>query len=212
MPDDFQAKPPRWSQEPPPAYERYSEVNLRKQETPRSGATWLVIVAALIGAGLIAAGLFGLWTGAPMSPAMPATMAAVAAPPPIVNLGDEDVAALEGTWVATAVTIDGDQAAADDVAKVRLAIDRKGFELILPKTQRQGNSWTIKSEIDPRVGRKSTNQIDLVIEGGSRLEGIYEIEGDTMKLCLSQQDEPRPTRFTSDVGSKRILLRLKREE
>jgi uncharacterized protein (TIGR03067 family) len=73
----------------------------------------------------------------------------------------------------------------------------------------QSTAWVFR--INPR---KSPRLIDMVgVEGeqrGSILEGIYEVHGDTLKLCHSQKR--RPNEFESRPGSDSTLTILKRVE
>jgi len=219
MPDSFQAEPPRWSSERPSAYEAYSEVNLRK---PEKQTAWvrrvtISVAAALVSGVLMAAVVLGVVLFSGKRPT-PVTVAAslggsVSAPPPAVVLpGDAEVAAFRGTWIATAVTIDGDKATDDEVAKVKLTMDLTGFTLVLPTTHKQGPTWTIRTELTTKLRATNLKKIDFLANDGSTLEAIYEINGDTLKLCLSQDDGPRPTDFAAKKDSKRILLILKRQE
>jgi RNA polymerase sigma factor (sigma-70 family) len=57
--------------------------------------------------------------------------------------------------------------------------------------------------------------IDLISipPGGGMAEtfpGIYQIDGDRLKICLSQPNQPRPTDFDSKRGNKRVLVELTR--
>lgn len=49
-------------------------------------------------------------------------------------------------------------------------------------------------------------------EKGKTLHGIYELEGDTYKLCIALGGKPRPTEFASKAGSGHVLEVLKREK
>jgi uncharacterized protein (TIGR03067 family) len=215
MADDFQAKPRHWSAERPSAYDRYSEVNLRRPERQRSGVPW-VVIAAVAAFGLMGFLAFGMLmsSAAPRRVGTPAPMAAgsISARPDVVVLPrEEEVFSLEGTWIATAAVIDGDQATDNALANVKLTMDPTGFKLVLAATQKKGRSWTIKTD-DLKDSETPTHKIDFVLEDGSRMEGIFTLDGDTMKLCLSQDDEPRPTDFSASEYSKRILLTLKRQK
>lgn len=210
MASDFQALPPRpRSEETPSPYDRYAEVNLRKPEREGFGVPWRVIsvVAAFISMGLILLAVvsMNMWSAAPPPAPMPVVT-------PVNVLGDEEVAALKGTWVASALTIDGDQATDDEVAQVKLTLDLNGFKLVLPTSQHSGSGWRLMTDIVPRGGAKSEKKIDLCADGDVTLQGICEIEGETMKLCLSQEDGPRPTDFASKKDSKRVLIILNRQK
>jgi uncharacterized protein (TIGR03067 family) len=206
MPDGFQAEPPRWSSDEPRAYERYSEVNFRKPEKQAAGVPWAIIAvaAAFISVGLIAALVFGLFLygGKSASSTFMAVAAPSTAPVRVIKLPDE-VKEIQGTWIATALTINGQEAANDDVAKVKLTMDAEGFRMVLPTTQRKGD-WVTKLD--------RLKEIDFRINGEVDMRAICEINGDTLTMCLSQDGGPRPTDFTAKKDSKHILLFLKREE
>lgn len=87
------------------------------------------------------------------------------------------------------------------------AADLKGFLVIY-----EGDKHTLKfgndvfqvgtQKIDPS---KSPKTIDVTMtEGpskGSVLLGIYELDGDTLKVCFDPQGKKRPTEFKSPEGS-----------
>ena len=54
------------------------------------------------------------------------------------------------------------------------------------------------------------NQIDLTGEDGTSRPGIYELKGDSLKLCLSATGE-RPGEFTSVPGTKTAVMVLERK-
>jgi RNA polymerase sigma factor (sigma-70 family) len=64
--------------------------------------------------------------------------------------------------------------------------------------------------LDPAA---SPRTIDLNIDGGTGL-GIYALEGDTLKLCLSEKDKDnRPTKFSSkDAATKQVYFVPKRKK
>jgi uncharacterized protein (TIGR03067 family) len=44
------------------------------------------------------------------------------------------------------------------------------------------------------------------------IQGIYQIEGEKLKLCLSQPGQPRPSEFKSPKGSEAVLLVLEKNK
>jgi len=179
----------------------------------------IAVVAAFLSVGLIGLFIFALLL--PSTAPSPAAVAvATPAPPGLLppappSVEDKEVDPLQGTWIATAVTINGEAATDDDVAKVKLTMDLTGFKLVLPTTEKKGASWTIKADLKPNLKGNldiTTNKIDFLVNDGSTLEAIYEINGDAMKLCLSQDGGPRPTDFASKKDSQRTLVVLKRKE
>ena len=67
-------------------------------------------------------------------------------------------------------------------------------------------------KIDPLAKPKT---IDIIFtEGpgkGHSQKGIYELEGDTQKICIAMPDQPRPTEFASKPETGHVLEILKRE-
>jgi hypothetical protein len=43
------------------------------------------------------------------------------------------------------------------------------------------------------------------------LEGIYQLDGDTWKICLKVSGKERPTKFETKAGSELVLATLKRQ-
>jgi uncharacterized protein (TIGR03067 family) len=52
--------------------------------------------------------------------------------------------------------------------------------------------------------------IDMIGPGGKSLPGIYELNGDTLRLCLNEKTQ-RPTAFEAEAGSRTALWVLQRE-
>ena len=66
-------------------------------------------------------------------------------------------------------------------------------------------------KLDPA---KSPAQIDLVSlferDKGKTFQGIYELNGDTLKLCLSRKEGDRPRSFTPRRDDAVVLFELRR--
>ena len=58
---------------------------------------------------------------------------------------------------------------------------------------------------------KSPRQIVIKTPDGQELHGIYELNGDTLKMCFSQGNKA-PTKFESPKGSEIVLLVMEREK
>jgi uncharacterized protein (TIGR03067 family) len=96
---------------------------------------------------------------------------------------------LQGTWRCTKLVRAGMEAPAEQVAKVTFTF--KGDQVI---NNLDPNPATIK--IDPS---KTPATIDFIDKENKVDVGIYVIEGDTLKFCMStaESKRPRPTSFES---------------
>jgi uncharacterized protein (TIGR03067 family) len=116
----------------------------------------------------------------------------------------------EGTWRVVSLEVDGNKAAEDDAKKIVVANKADG-------------SWSI--EVDGKVVAKGTSTIDpskkpktidlTITEGddaGKTALGIYELDKDSRKVCISQSGKDRPTEFSSKPASGHVLVTFKREK
>lgn len=214
MPDGFQAEPPRWSPDQARDYHRYSEVNLRKPEKRAAGGWWIIIalVAAFFSVSLIAVLAFALFLPS-TAPVAVAVAVPAPAPAPVADpaANVEEVRILQGTWVATAVTIDGVKATDEEVAKVKLTMNLSGFRMDLPMTTTKGAAWSIKADPLAKADWNIWTTLAFRVDDGSTIEAIYELDGGTLEICMGQKDKPCPTDFTAKKGSGRTLLIMKRQ-
>ena len=115
----------------------------------------------------------------------------------------------QGTWKLESVEIGG------------MKMDTKVFEdvrLIL-----EGDKFTHKEGKEPVHGTfkvdvsKKPKTIDITFtdgpEKGNTVLGIYELDGDTYRVCLDvAKKDMRPTKFESKKGTMLVLEVLKREK
>ena len=113
-----------------------------------------------------------------------------------------------GTWKLTSVEVEGTKAEDDAVKSARLVIKKDTFVF------KQGDmsfSGTYKVDVT-----KKTKTIDITFKDGpdkgKTLLGIYELDGDTMKLCFTPPEQERPKDFTTKEGSKNVVMVFKRQK
>jgi hypothetical protein len=63
-------------------------------------------------------------------------------------------------------------------------------------------TYELRSSANPK-------QIELTENGVSK-PGIYDLQGDTLRLCICQANNQRPTAFDTQPGSLEIVFILKR--
>jgi len=185
MSNDFQALPP--IPPPPaatPASDHFVQMDFRKPEKQQS--VWR-LVAVAVAAGLVAVLALGLvWHRAAPPPGAPVA--------PLVVIGPSN--SIEGTWVATAVTIDGEKAA--DAGVTLMLGDAERFQLDLLDRTYSGQYLARSGSIN-------------LIEDTEifAVRGIYEQDGDRLTICFAKAE--RPSDFTAEKGSGRTLLVMKRQ-
>jgi len=112
---------------------------------------------------------------------------------------------LQGTWKVVKAIKERDEKSAEELKKMQVVI--------------VGNKMTVKSgdsddttpfTIDPS---KKPASIDLTIEQAKpTIQGIYELDKDTLKICVGLEGNKRPTEFKSAANSGTSLLILQREK
>jgi uncharacterized protein (TIGR03067 family) len=118
-----------------------------------------------------------------------------------VNL-EKEVKKFQGTWTFESSEAGGEKLLADGLKGLVLIFEgdkhtvKKGDEVIQVGTQK----------LDPS---KSPKTIDVTMtEGpqkGAVMLGIYEINGDTLKVCFDAEGKKRPTEFKSAPGSQTFV-------
>jgi len=121
----------------------------------------------------------------------------------------EELERFQGTWMLESLEIGG------------MKMDTKMFKdvrLIL-----EGDKFTHKEGKEPAHGTfkvdvsKKPKTIDITFtdgpEKGNTILGIYELDGDSYKLCIDvAKKDVRPTKFESKKGTMLVLEVLKREK
>jgi RNA polymerase sigma factor (sigma-70 family) len=115
-------------------------------------------------------------------------------------------AKLDGTWQVTAVTKNGAEDTKEEVESGKLVFSGDTFVLHHGGNMMKG---TFKAD-----ATQSPATLDLEVgEGADRGEGllgIYELDGDKLRICMAHKGTGRPTKFESTAGSGVALISLKR--
>jgi uncharacterized protein (TIGR03067 family) len=123
---------------------------------------------------------------------------------------EKELLAFKGTWRLIARKVDGKKSSKEWVKGViatndglgRCSVERGGKVLA---------EATVK--LDPT---KRPRTIDVTFTAGERkgktVLGIYEIEGDTFRVCVARPGDERPAAFSAEVGSGRTLILYKRKK
>jgi uncharacterized protein (TIGR03067 family) len=112
---------------------------------------------------------------------------------------------LQGTWKV-------EQAKLGGIAGDKEVIEKMTVEI-------RDNKITIKDGIRDEVaemkldpGQKPAWLDFTPVKEKSTFKGIYELDGDTLKLCWTKEGKDRPTAFESKEGTDSVLFVLKRQK
>jgi uncharacterized protein (TIGR03067 family) len=123
------------------------------------------------------------------------------------GLGEKMLKKLEGTWVLVSGEQDGKPLSQELVAKSRLII--KGNHHTV---QLGGDTLMGTHTIDPVRRPRTIDSTDTAGPfQGQTLRGIYELKGDTFRVCFAAPGKERPTEFTTKMGTGHILHVWKRQ-
>ena len=121
----------------------------------------------------------------------------------------KEVEKLQGAWATLSIEADGQKVTDEEKIKTR-KLTTKGDKYTL-KVGDETVQGTI--EINPA---KKPKTIDVKPDSGSNkgktLLGIYQLEGDNLKICLAPPGKDRPAEFASNAGTGHQLVVYKREK
>jgi uncharacterized protein (TIGR03067 family) len=117
-------------------------------------------------------------------------------------------ARIEGVWRFDVVEVMGQRQPRPPYPAHRMIIAKDGRDVVVQddRITRGTISWD---------ATKSPGQFDVVIASGAqkgqRYPGIYELEGDTYRICLPLKSTTRPTNFLTTPDNGSMMQVLKRE-
>jgi uncharacterized protein (TIGR03067 family) len=121
----------------------------------------------------------------------------------------KELARFEGTWRWVLIETEKMKIPEDEISGPRMKL--MGDKFTVNESADATFSGTFK--VDPS---KKPKTIDVTFtdgpDKGKTLLGIYELEGDTYKVCVDPEGKNRPTEFKIKPGSGHVLQVLKREK
>jgi uncharacterized protein (TIGR03067 family) len=124
----------------------------------------------------------------------------------------KELKTMAGTWRPVSAENNGFKVSEDSLKDARRALDADG-----KWTMRRGDETVLEWKVKTLDPTKTPKTIDIEVASGSYKGvvylGIYEFDGDTLRICFAMPDRPvRPTEFSAGKGSVRALSEFKREK
>jgi len=125
------------------------------------------------------------------------------------DAGKLELKTLDGTWVVEAIVRDPREKNPDEGKGIRCVIKEGKVAAKLP-----GENKPLPGCLTLKVdATKTPKAMDIQPEGdNAAILAIYELQGDTLRVCWAPLEKPRPTEFASKPGSGHSLIVLKREK
>ena len=140
--------------------------------------------------------------------ALPATLLAVCTLLFSRTAQADDLKAMEGTWKVEAAEAGGQKIEAADLMTLVVKITGARYEVRV-KDKIDGGTLALDEKQTPKTLDATDTEGDDV---GKVVKAIYEIAGDTMKVCYTLDGGERPKEFATKEGSPVLLLTYKREK
>jgi len=125
-----------------------------------------------------------------------ASLAAIAAAPP------DDAKAVQGSWTPTKADLGGQPMPEAVLKTISLKLDNGKYEVFAGGSPDKG-TYTIDSSSKPKgmtiTGTEGPNK-------GKTFPSIYEVQGDTLRICYDLSGTKRPTEFKSSAGTRLYLV------
>jgi uncharacterized protein (TIGR03067 family) len=115
----------------------------------------------------------------------------------------KDLKKLEGTWTFDSVEAGGNKLPAEQFKTMSVTMEGTKYSVKL-------NDMVVEAATQKIDSSKSPKTMDVTVtEGpnkGKVYLAIYEINGDTLKVCFDPEGKKRPTEFKGDVGSQTLVV------
>src|SRR5262249_9675392 len=120
----------------------------------------------------------------------------------------KDSDAIQGTWLASTAELGGKPFPDEARKSIKLTLKDDKYTVTVGKNPDQG---TVK--LDPSAKPKA---MDITgTEGpnkGKKIPAIYELNGDTLKICYDLSGKSRPMGFKTTEGTQLFLVTYKRQK
>ena len=120
----------------------------------------------------------------------------------------DDLKDMEGTWKVEAAEAGGQKVESENLKEIVVKISGERYEV---KAKDKVDAGTLK--LDETQKPKTMDATDTEgLDAGKVVKAIYELSGDTLRVCYAIDGAERPTEFATKEGSQVLMLTYKREK
>jgi uncharacterized protein (TIGR03067 family) len=120
-----------------------------------------------------------------------------------------DTKTLQGSWTPVKAELGGQPMPPDVLKKITLTLTNQNYEVTITGEQSDFGTWSIDTSSKPKgitiVGTKGPN-------AGKTFPCIYEIKGNTLRICYDLSGAKQPTEFKTATGTKLYLVTYNRKK
>jgi uncharacterized protein (TIGR03067 family) len=120
-----------------------------------------------------------------------------------------DTKALQGSWIPAKAELGAKPLPTEVLKKITLTLTNHDYEVTVTGEQSDSGTWTIDTSSKPKgmtiVGAKGPN-------AGKTFPCIYELKGDTLRICYDLSGAKRPAEFKSTAGTMLYLVTYNRKK
>ena len=120
----------------------------------------------------------------------------------------DEIKKLQGQWQIAAMEREGSEIPHEDIKDVVVDVQGTTYKLLNVDNE-HGGTFSVDDSKEPK-------QMDIKQQsgpGGERvLKAIYELKGDTFRVCYAQEGGDRPTTFSGGADSKQVIITYQRKK
>jgi uncharacterized protein (TIGR03067 family) len=120
----------------------------------------------------------------------------------------DDLKAMEGKWKVESAEIGGKATDAPELKELIVTITGDRYEVIVNDGTDRGSL-----KLDETGTLKAMDVTDTEgLDAGKVTKAIYELKGDTLRVCYAMNGGERPTEFATKEGSALLLITYRRDK
>jgi uncharacterized protein (TIGR03067 family) len=125
------------------------------------------------------------------------------------ELAKKDLDAMKGSWQAVGGEEDGKPVKEEDAKKFKLSVDGDNYTFTVEGMSEEKGTF----KVDPGQKPKALDVLIMTGEDKGKTQlGVYDIDGDTLKLCFVPPGAERPKALAAKEGSMSSLFVFKRQK